>query len=65
MDDRSETTLGLRWEDGADPGGVPVIDYTVTVTDPEGNYDQIFSNVVGRHFVPQDLTLGVIYSFEV
>jgi hypothetical protein len=30
--DRSASTLGLTWVDGEDPGGLPVLDYRITIT---------------------------------
>jgi hypothetical protein len=41
MDDRSETTVGLRWEDGADPGGLPVEDYRLTITSDDNSYNLV------------------------
>lgn len=29
---RSASTLGLTWVDGEDPGGLPVLDYRITIT---------------------------------
>ena len=31
---RTATSLGLTWIDGADPGGLPVLDYRVSITEP-------------------------------
>lgn len=35
--DRTVSTVGFTWVDGADAGGVPVIDYRVTVTSSDGS----------------------------
>ena len=66
MSDRSETTVGFRWSDGADPGGLPILDYKVTITSSDGLYNLVVENVpLNRHYVATDLTLGVTYHFEV
>jgi hypothetical protein len=31
---RTANSLGLIWIDGADPGGLPVLDYRVRITEP-------------------------------
>ncbi len=35
---RSASTLGLIWENGADPGGLPVLDYRITITSDTINF---------------------------
>ena len=42
---RSATTLGLTWEDGADPGGLPVLDYRITITQAETSYSELVLGV--------------------
>lgn len=46
MADRSETTVGLTWEDGADPGGWPVEDYRITITSSDNLYNLVVTNNV-------------------
>lgn len=31
LSERTYTSLGFVWVDGADPGGLPILDYKVTV----------------------------------
>lgn len=45
-DDRTGTTLGLTWQDGADPGGKSVEDYKITVTSSDGLYSVVTDNFV-------------------
>jgi hypothetical protein len=35
---RSASTLGLTWVDGEDPGGLPVLDFRVTITQDETQF---------------------------
>jgi hypothetical protein len=64
-DDRTGTTLGLTWEDGADPGGKPVVDYKVTVTSSDGLYSVVTEYLTSQNYVAIGLTKGVIYYFSV
>lgn len=65
LEERSSSTLGLTWEDGPDPGGLPVIDYRVTVVSTTGTYSVVTENLTSRNYVALLLTLGEVYSFTV
>jgi hypothetical protein len=63
--DRTISTVGFTWLDGADPGGVPVIDYRVIVTSSDGNYNLVETGLIVKEYKATGLTLGVTYSFTV
>jgi hypothetical protein len=65
LDERSITTLGLTWEDGADPGGKPVLDYKITVTSSDGLYNFVTEYQTGQNYIAVGLTKGVTYYFRV
>lgn len=64
-DDRSETTVGLTWEDGADPGGVPVEDYRITITSSDSLYNLVVTNNLEQAYTATGLTMGTIYYFSI
>lgn len=45
-EDRTATTLGFSWENGASDGGSTVLDYTISVSENEGAYTVLASNVM-------------------
>lgn len=63
--ERSGSTLGLTWQDGADSGGHPVIDYKVTVTSSDGLYSTVTEQLTSQAFTALTLTKGVTYYFTV
>jgi hypothetical protein len=63
VSERTETTLGIQWEDGADPGGTPVIDYRVTVSSSDGLYNSVVTVGLEKHYVATGLSMGVVYYF--
>lgn len=65
MNDRSISTVGLNWLDGADPGGLPILDYRLTITSSDGLYNLVEVVDLSRAYVATDLSLGVTYYFEI
>lgn len=65
MADRSETTVGLYWSDGADSGGWPVEDYKVTITSSDGLYSMEIPGLTEKLYKAEGLTLGVTYYFQI
>lgn len=61
--ERTYTTLGFVWTDGADPGGLPIIDYKVQVTDTQGNYNVIAEFLNSASYTALSLTIGEYYNF--
>lgn len=62
---RSASTLGLTWEDGQDPGGLPVIDYRITITQADLNFEQLVIGVLPKAYTATSLTFGYYYDFIV
>lgn len=63
--ERTYTTLGFSWSDGPDPGGLPVIDYKVTVTDTTNTYNVISEYLTSASYTALSLNIGETYSFKV
>jgi len=62
---RSASTLGLTWQDGADPGGLPVLDYRITIIQTDTSFSQLVLGVPSKSFTAVGLTVGLIYEFSV
>jgi hypothetical protein len=63
--ERTYTTLGFSWIDGPDPGGLPIIDYKVTVTDTTNTYNVISEYLTSTSYTALSLQIGETYSFKV
>jgi hypothetical protein len=62
---RSASTLGLTWTDGADPGGLAIQDYRITITQDDTGFEQTVLGVTSRQYKATDLTFGLYYNFQV
>jgi len=62
---RTPTTLGLVWNDGADNGGLPVLDYRVNIAEVGGEFAVLASGLLSADYIAVDLTSGVTYEFKV
>lgn len=62
---RSASTLGLTWEDGADPGGLPVLDYRITITSASIGFSQLVLGVSTKSYTAVNLVAGLNYDFKV
>jgi hypothetical protein len=65
LSERTYTTLGFSWQDGADPGGLPVLDYKVTITDTTNTYNVIAEYLTSASYTALSLTVGETYTFKV
>ena len=61
---RSATTLGLTWEDGAANGGGEIFAYTINQSIEGGAYTVLYS-VTQKSVVISGLTFGTSYKFKV
>lgn len=62
-DYRTATTLALSWENGKSSGGIPVLDYRVTLISP--GKELITPGIKPRSIIFTDLTPGVTYTISV
>jgi hypothetical protein len=63
---RSPTTLGLVWADGAEDGGLPILDYRINIAlESDGIYSVLASSIQSRQYLAESLTPGVTYKFTV
>ena len=60
---RKKSSLTFTWEKPEIVGGTAILDYTVTVIEPN-NQEKVFNKVVNPYQV-LDLTLGQNYEFKV
>jgi hypothetical protein len=64
--ERTSTTLGLQWTEGAANGGSTVLDYTVNYAEGLfGTYVELQSGVLLTEYTAVGLTPGETYSFRV
>ena len=61
---RTNSTLGLQWNDGASNGGSAIIQYVVSQSVDNGPFTVILT-VFGKTGLSFDLTFGKSYSFKV
>lgn len=60
------TIVGLSWDEGAQNGGTPILDYTVLYKDSvTDTWEERQVGVVGTSVTITDLVLGLTYSFKV
>lgn len=58
--------MGLTWDEGAQNGGTPVLDYTVMFKDSvTDTYEERQIGVIGTSVTINDLNLGLTYTFKV
>lgn len=62
---RTASTLGLTWEDGTDPGGLPVLDYRITITADSVSFSQLVLGVTTKYYTAINLVAGLYYDFKV
>lgn len=62
---RSATTLGLSWMNGASDGGAAPIDYTVSYDQGSDEYVVLESNILPTSYTATNLIPGTIYKFKV
>jgi hypothetical protein len=63
--ERTATSLGLSWVDGASNGGATVLDYTVSYVQGDEDYIKLATNVLGQSYTAISLTFGVTYRFKI
>jgi hypothetical protein len=62
----TDTQIKITWDEGLNNGGVPVIDYAVYYDQATGNYIQLDSAVLTKHYTTTvTLNPGVLYTFKV
>jgi hypothetical protein len=61
---RSETLLGLTWDDGVLNGGGEIFAYTISQAIEDGNFVELFS-VMSKSATISSLTFGTTYRFKV
>jgi hypothetical protein len=62
---KSDTQIGLVWEDSAFNGGAEFLDYRINYDQGIGEYVILESNVVDKVYLAINLTPAVTYSFKV
>jgi hypothetical protein len=62
---RSSSTIGLTWSDGASNGGLAVIDYRINQRVQGGSYSVIATGISTQSYTATGLTLGTTYEFTV
>ena len=62
---KSPTTIGLKWTEGAYDGGRPVLDYTLFWDEgfPTGVFKILGLNITTQTFLASNLTNGTTYRF--
>jgi hypothetical protein len=55
--------LGLTWQDGADPGGIPVLDYRITIKQADIVFEQLVLGVTTKYYTATNLQAGLNYDF--
>jgi len=63
--DRTVSSVGFTWLDGADNGGLPVIDYRVKVTSSDQSFSLVVNGLTSQRYTQTGLTLGITYLFTV
>jgi len=63
--ERTATSIGISWSDGALNGGATVLDYTVSYDQGLDSYVVLKSGVLTQSFTATGLKPGVTYSFKV
>lgn len=63
--ERTPTTIGMSWADGAEDGGLAVLDYQVNIAEVGGDYSVFATNVPDQSFVATGLTFGTTYKFTI
>jgi len=62
---RTATTLGVQWQDGADNGGSPVTSYTLEMTTVADNsFTVLQSGITQQQITVEDLLYGTSYKFR-
>jgi hypothetical protein len=62
---RTSTTDGLTWDDGANNGGVAIIDYRINIKEQGGSYSELASGITSKSYTATGLVLGTTYEFTV
>ena len=62
---KSESKIGLIWNDSKFDGGAPFLDYRINYDQGIGVYTILASNIISKNYIAENLTPGVIYKFKV
>lgn len=55
----------LVWEDGADTGGSPILDYRITYSEENGPEQILRQGIATKSYIAAGLDTGVTYSFKI
>jgi hypothetical protein len=61
----TDTVIGLKWLEGAQNGGSPVIDYKISSTTGTNPYITLDSGVTTLSYQAINLTPGTVYKFRI
>ena len=62
---RTKSTLGLTWSEGAFNGGATIIDYRVSMAIQGGSFSELASGLTSAEYLATGLTFGTTYEFKV
>jgi hypothetical protein len=62
---RTKSTIGLTWSKADFIGGAEIIDYRISISQLDGIYSVMASNVVSSSYTAIDLTAGLTYQFKI
>jgi hypothetical protein len=61
----TSTQIGLKWSDGLNNGGSPVVDYKISYATGADQYAVYESGIITNSLIVVGLTPGVSYKFKV
>ena len=61
----NSTRISLNWQNGANNGNQPVLDYTLLALNQSGAWNVIESGIRTRSYTVERLTTGITYTFTV
>jgi hypothetical protein len=62
---RTKSTLGLTWSEGAFNGGATIIDYRISMAIQGGSFFVLASGLTSAEYLATGLTFGTTYEFKV
>ena len=65
LPDRTISTLGITWSNGAFNGGDVILDYRISIADESGVYSYLADGLTSAHYTATGLNYGTVYSFKV